>query len=94
MLEIGVINMKYNRYNAIMEGGIHYAPTTLCYKGNQLIKALRDVISVKPDKKYGYFIITQKIYHHEIISTIRFADCERIIYTDSKGIRREITPND
>lgn len=37
-----------------------------------------NVIKVDVDKKHRYFIIKTKIYHHEIIETIRFDDCDYI----------------
>lgn len=84
-----------NRYMSIpVKNGLHELPITKCYKGDQIVKTRSSVISVKADKKYGYFVITQKIYHHEILSTIRFADCDKIVYTDPKGNRKEVTQND
>ena len=47
-------------------------------KVNHLPKVMYNVISVKPNKKYGYFEITTKIYHHEIITTERFNDVDYI----------------
>ena len=86
--------MKNRQISIPCVGGLHRIDTTLCYKGDKLIKTYSYVISVKADKKYGYFIITQKIYHHEIISIIRFNDCDKIVYTDPKGNRKEVTRND
>ena len=37
-----------------------------------------NVISVKANKKYGYFEITTKIYHHEFIETLSFKECNKI----------------
>jgi len=86
--------MSKKYYNVGMIGGLHMAGNAECYKDDQIIKRYSYVISVKADKKYGYFIISQKIYRHEIMSTIRYRDCDRIIYTDSKGVRKEIRQDD
>ena len=41
-----------------------------------------DVKSVSVDKKHRYFIVTSKIYHHDIIQIIRFDECDYIeVYT-------------
>ena len=37
-----------------------------------------NVISVKANKKYGYFEITTKIYHHDFIETLSFKECDKI----------------
>lgn len=92
---IGVIKIVMNKRKEEsigFRGGRIPPLIAKCYKDNQLIKTYGNIITVKPDKKYGYFIITQKIYHHEIISIMRFADCDSIIYTDKNGVRKEITP--
>lgn len=86
--------MKNRQISIPCYGGLHRIDTTICYKGDQIVNKYSYVISVKADKKYGYFVITQKIYHHEIMFTIRFADCDKIVYTDPKGDRKEITQND
>ena len=43
-----------------------------------------NVLSVKANKKYGYFEVSTKIYHHEFIETVNFRDCDYI----------ELYPND
>ena len=86
--------MKNRQMLIPIKNGLHEIYITKCYKGDQIVKTYSYVISVKADKKYGYFVITQKIYHHEIMSIVRFADCDKIIYTDPKGDRKEITQND
>ncbi|MBO7716227.1 MAG: hypothetical protein J6S85_21865 [Methanobrevibacter sp.] len=60
------------------------------YKGNTAIKILFDVIKVKPNKKYGYFEITQKIYRHELITIARYKDVDKIIFVDKDGNKSEV----
>ena len=60
------------------------------YKGNTAIKILLDVIKVKPNKKYGYFEITQKIYRHELITIARYKDVDKIIFVDKDGNKSEV----
>ena len=86
--------MKNKQMSIPCEGGLHRIPNTKCYKGDQIVKTYSYVISVKADKKYGYYVITQKILHHKIMFIVRFAECDRIEYVDKNNIRREITPND
>lgn len=66
----------------------------LFYKGDNLTKLLRDVISVKANKKYGYYEITQKIYHHTLITTARFNEVDKIVFVDKDGNRNEIGHDD
>lgn len=47
-------------------------------KLNNPSKYMFNVISVKPNKKYGYFEITTKIYHHEFIEIKRFNEVDYI----------------
>ena len=47
-------------------------------KINRPSELMFNVISVKPNKKYGYFEITTKIYHHEIITTKSFKEVDFI----------------
>lgn len=52
-------------------------------KENNPSKWKYDILKVDVDKKHRYFIIHTKIYHHEIIETIRFDDCDYIeIYSE------------
>ena len=44
-----------------------------------------NVISVKANKKYGYFEITTKIYHHEFIETLSFKECDKIELYDTEN---------
>lgn len=53
-------------------------------KTNKLPKIMYNVVSVRPHLKYGYFEIISKIYHHEIITTERFADVDYIEMYDEK----------
>ena len=59
----------------------------ICNRNNKEIKTFFDVIKVKPNHKYGYFEITQKIYHHEIINPERFID--RVVLIDKDGLKKE-----
>ena len=68
------------------------------FKNGKIIKHYSDIIRVDVDKKYGYFVLHQHIYHHTIIFTIRFTDCDKIVTTE-KGqfdtkIERTYTPNE
>lgn len=47
-------------------------------KLNNPSKYMFNVLSVKANKKYGYFEITTKIYHHQIITTKRFNEVDFI----------------
>lgn len=53
-------------------------------KVNNLPKLMYNVTSVKPNKKYGYFEITTKIYQHQIITLHRFNDVDYIELYDEK----------
>ena len=53
-------------------------------KGNKAIKVLFDVTKVNPNYKYGYFEITQHIYHHDIITIHRYKDFDSVIIKDQK----------
>lgn len=86
--------MKDRQMSIPCVGGLHQIRVTMCYKGDKAVKGYSYVKSVKADKKYGYFIITQKIYHHEIMSIVRFDDCDCIVFYNDQGIRKEITKND
>ena len=58
-------------------------------KLNNPSKYMFNVLSVKVNKKYGYFEITTKIYHHEIITTHSFKDVDYIeLYED--GIKTPV----
>lgn len=55
------------------------------YKGNEYKYTYHYIVKVKPNKKYGYFETTQKIYHHEIISIQRFNDIDRVeVYNEGE----------
>ena len=47
-------------------------------KNNKVIKELHDIKSVVPNKKYGYFEITESINQHDIITIHRFSDIDRV----------------
>ena len=56
-------------------------------KENQPPRYKFNVISVKANKKYGYFEITTKIYHHEFIETLSFKECDKIeLYIEGNKI--------
>ena len=58
-------------------------------KNNKVIKELHDIKSVVPDKKHGYFEITQKICTHDIITIHRFSDTDRVeLYKHDKNYAR------
>ena len=59
----------------------------VAFKDNKPVKTWFHVIKVSPDQKYRYFIITEKLYHHELISTIRFIESDKIVtYEDRKVV--------
>ena len=62
----------------------------LFYYEGKLVKTLFDVKSVKFDNKYNYWILTQKIYKHDIITIHRLNEVDKIITIDKDGIRKEI----
>lgn len=54
-------------------------------KVNNPPKYKYNILSVKADKKHGYFEVTTKIYHHQIIELVRFTDCDYIeLYNDGE----------
>lgn len=57
-------------------------------KNNNLPKTMFNVVSVKANKKYGYFEITTKIYHHQIITIHRFNDVDRVELYDEEDSRK------
>ena len=89
--------MKHNQMSIApfgMTGGLTFIPFCELYKDGRKLKAYYHVISVIAENKYGYYVITQRILHHEIMFIVRFAECDRIEYVDRNNIRKEITPND
>ena len=62
----------------------------LLYLNGTLVKTVFDVKSVKFDNKYNYWILTQKIYKHDIITIHRLKDVNKIVTVDEDGIRKEI----
>ena len=52
-------------------------------KENHPPKYKYQILGVKVDKKHGYFEVTTKIYHHQIIELIRFNECDSIELFDS-----------
>ena len=57
----------------------------VAFKDNKPVKTWYHTIKVSNDIKYKYFIITEKIYHHELIQTIRYDDADKIVvYDDGK----------
>lgn len=65
--------------------------TITLYKNNKPIKSYEDIIKVEPDKKYKYFVIHQKIYHHEIIFIKRFDEVDKIITVEKGRFDTKIT---
>lgn len=47
-------------------------------KNNKVVKTIYNIKSVVPNKKYGYFEITERINQHDIITTHRFSDIDRV----------------
>ena len=50
----------------------------LLYKDGKVIKTIYGIKSVTNNKKYGYFEITEKLYHHEIITIHRYNTCDKV----------------
>lgn len=88
--------MNYKRHDnaKYVTNGYHQPNVAVCYKDKAIIKHFSYVESIKIDRKYGYFIVTQKFFTKEILSIVRFNECNKIVYTDEKGIRKEVTIND
>ena len=60
----------------------------VAFKDNQPVKTWFHAIKVSQDKKYNYFIITEKIYHHELIQTLRYDNADKIVvYDDGKVVK-------
>ena len=59
-------------------------------KNNNPSKLLFNVISCKANKKYGYFEITTKIYHHQIITIHRFNEYDRVELYDEEDGRKPV----
>lgn len=47
-------------------------------KNGKTVKEIYFIKSVVANKKYGYFEITQKIYHHDIITIHHFKDVDKV----------------
>ena len=63
-------------------------------KMNRPSRYMYQVKNVTIDKKYKYFVVTTKIYHHEIIQTIPFDDCDYIeLYEDRAEYGMIVTDN-
>ena len=58
-------------------------------KNNKVVKTIYNIKSVVPNKKYGYFEITERINQHDIITTHRFSDIDRVeLYKHDKNYAR------
>ena len=58
-------------------------------KDNKEIKTIYSIKSVVANTKYGYFEITQKLYHHDIITIHRFSDVDRVeLYKPDENYHR------
>ena len=51
----------------------------IAVKDGKPVKIWYHTIKVSNDTKYKYFVITEKIYHHELIQTIRYVDADKIV---------------
>lgn len=47
-------------------------------KNNKPLKSMYNIKSVVANKKYNYFEVTQVFYKRDIISLVRFTDCDRV----------------
>lgn len=47
-------------------------------KNGKCVKSIYNVKSVIPNKKYGYFEITETIHKHDIITLHKFTDIDRV----------------
>ena len=59
-------------------------------KNGLITKQMFDIVSVHSDKKYGYFVVTQKTLHHQIITIHRFSDVDYVVLVNRDGTRKEI----
>lgn len=48
-------------------------------KNDKIINVLHDVTKVEVNEKYGYFEITQHIYHHDLINVVRFNAVDKVV---------------
>lgn len=65
-----------------------------CYFEGKIVRTLYHIIKVENDKKYGYFVFHQKIYHHEIIFVTRYKEIDKIEIIDKDNNRKEMTCDD
>lgn len=58
-------------------------------KNNKVVKEIYNIKSVIPNKKYGYFEITERINQHDIITIHRFSNIDRVeIYKPDENYAR------
>ena len=62
-----------------------------CYLNGKIVKRFYDVKSIHYDYKYNYWVLTQRIYHYDIITIHRPIVFDKVIAIDKEGIRKEIT---
>ena len=58
-------------------------------KNGKELKSMYNIKSVTANKKYGYFEITQVFYKRDIISLVRYSDCDRVeLYKENPNYNR------
>lgn len=62
-----------------------------CYLNGKVVKRFYNVKSIHYDYKYNYWVLTQRIYHHDIITIHRPIVFDKVIAIDKEGIRKEYT---
>ncbi len=62
-------------------------------KNDKVVNVIHDVIKVEVDLKYGYFEITQHIYHHDIMHVLRFNAIDKVVTMDGITPVKEYSHN-
>lgn len=63
----------------------------ICYKDGKPVKTYYNVSDIRFDKKYNYWILTERIFHHDIITIHRLNEFDKVIAVDKNG-EKEIEP--
>ena len=63
----------------------------ICYLNGREVKRFFNVKSIHFDKKYNYWVLTECIYNHDIITVHRLCEFDKIVIIDKEGIRKELT---
>lgn len=64
----------------------------ICYKEDKTVKTFYDVKTITYDQKYNYWVLTQRIYHHDIITIHKPLEFDKVTLIDKDGNKKEIKP--